>query len=102
MHADLELKRERVADLCRRFGVLRLDVFGSAVREDFDPERSDFDLLVRLEDVPPIEYSRRYFDLKEALERLFGRRVDLVTEPSLENPFFKARVLGERQPIYAR
>ena len=102
MYADLELKREPVAELCRRFGVLRLDVFGSAVREDFDPERSDIDLLVRLEDVPPVEYSRRYFDLKDALERLFGRRVDLVTEPSLENPYFKARVLRERQPIYAR
>ena len=102
MYADLELKRERVAELCRRFGVLRLDVFGSAVRDDFDPERSDIDLLVRLEDVPPVEYSRHYFDLKEALERLLGRRVDLVTEPSLANPFFKARVLHERQPIYAR
>lgn len=102
MYADLELKRERVAELCRRFGVLRLDVFGSAVRDDFDPERSDIDLLVSLEDVPPVEYSRHYFDLKDGLERLFGRRVDLVTEPSLENPFFKARVLSERLPIYAR
>ncbi|RZU00998.1 nucleotidyltransferase family protein [Rivibacter subsaxonicus] len=102
MYAELERQRKRVAELCRRHGVRRLDVFGSAAREDFDPSTSDLDFVVTLDDREPVSYSNSYFELKEALERLFGREVDLVTERSLENPYFRARVDQERRNLYAR
>jgi predicted nucleotidyltransferase len=98
----IEQYRDEVAALCRGVGARRLDVFGSAVREDFDAATSDLDFLVEFDDLPPAKYADAYFALKESLETLFGRPVDLITETSLENPYFRDRVQAERQPAYAR
>jgi predicted nucleotidyltransferase len=98
----IEQRRAELADLCRRAGARRLDVFGSAARDDFDPKKSDLDFLVAFDDLPPSQYAAAYFGLKERLESLFGRPVDLVTEASLENPYFRERVYAERKPVYAR
>jgi hypothetical protein len=98
----VEQHREEVATLCRRAQARRLDVFGSAVRSDFDPATSDLDFLVEFDDLPPTDYANAYFALKESLEALFGRQVDLITEANLENPYFRDRVESERQPLYAR
>lgn len=94
--------RKELAALCRRANVRRLDAFGSAVRDDFDPVTSDFDFLVEFDEVPPASYAQAYFALKEGLEKLFGRPVDLVTDSSLANPYFRDRVAAERRNIYAR
>ncbi len=96
------MHREEVAALCKRAGARRLDVFGSAVRNDFDPATSDLDFLVEFDDVPPAQYAQAYFMLKEGLEQLFGRSVDLVTDSSLANPYFRARLTDERRSVYAR
>ena len=79
-----------------------LDAFGSALRDDFDPAASDLDFLVEFDEVPPGAYAKAYFVLKEGLESLFGRPVDLVTSSSLANPFFRERITGERRTVYAR
>ena len=85
MQADIAGKLGPLADLCRGYGVARLEVFGSAARElDFDPRRSDFDFLVEFErrsDLPPLE---QFFGFAEALEQLLGRPVDLVEREALE------------------
>ena len=86
----------------RRFGARRLDVFGSAARGDFDPAKSDLDFLVEFDDMPPAQYAEAYFSLKEGLERLFGRTVDLVTDSSLANPYFRSRIAAESRNVYAR
>ena len=93
---------DEVAALCRRAGARRLDTFGSAVRADFDPQASDLDFLVEFDDVPPAAYAKAYLALKDGLETLFGRPVDLVTGSSLANPYFRERVNAERQTVYAR
>jgi len=98
----IEQHRNEVVALCRRASVRRLDAFGSATRVDFDPARSDIDFLVEFEDLPPAQYAEAYFALKESLESLFGRSVDLVTPSGLENPYFRERVFSERRLIYAR
>jgi uncharacterized protein len=99
----IQQHREDVAALCRRAGARQLDVFGSAARDDFDPATSDIDFLVDFdEDLPPRAYADAYFTLKESLERLFGRPVDLVTASSVENPYFRERIDAERKPVYAR
>ena len=86
--------------ICRRFRVSRLYLFGSAANGLFDSERSDLDFLVTLEDLPPGEYADNYLGLADALENLFGRPADLVTEKSIRNPFFRESVLAARQLLY--
>ncbi|MBE0619601.1 MAG: nucleotidyltransferase domain-containing protein [Burkholderiales bacterium] len=98
----IDQHRDEVAALCRRAGARRLDAFGSAIRADFNPQASDLDFLVEFDDVPPAVYAKAYFALKEGLESLFGRPVDLVTGSSLANPYFRERILAERQNVYAR
>jgi len=93
---------EEVAALCRRTGAQRLDAFGSAVRAAFDPATSDLDFLVELDALPPAQYAEAYFSLKEGLEAVFGRPVDLLTEASLENPHFRDRIARERRTVYAQ
>jgi hypothetical protein len=89
-----------IPDLCRRYGVARLELFGSATTDAFDPERSDLDFLVEF-DADPAGLFDRYFGLKESLEALYGRSVDLVTLASLRNPYFIDAVNKTRRLVYA-
>ncbi len=93
---------DQVAALCRQTGARRLRLFGSAVREDFEPESSDLDFVVEFDALAPGKYADSYFALKEGLETLFGRQVDLVTAVSIKNPYFRERVEAESQTVYAR
>lgn len=101
MIAELKDRRADVVELCRRYGVRRLAVFGSATTGEFDPARSDIDFLVELE--PPVGTSRfdAFFGFKEALEALLDRPVDLVDPRALDNPYFAAMVERTRQELYA-
>jgi predicted nucleotidyltransferase len=72
--------------------------FGSAVGESFDPESSDVDFLVEFDIRPGFDYFGTYFGLKEGLERILGRPVDVV---SVRNPYFRDRVMQTREPVYA-
>jgi len=90
-----------LVDLCRHYRVRSLAVFGSAARDDFDPDRSDVDLLVEFEPLPSGLYADAYFGLREALESLFGRHVDLVAPSALRNPYIKADVERTRTLVYA-
>lgn len=89
-----------INELCRAHQVLRLDVFGSVVREDFDAD-SDVDVLVLFERGKGINAFQQYFDLKESLEALFGRQVDLVCANAIRNPYFKQELERSSQLIYA-
>ena len=80
-------------------GARRLDLFGSAVREDFDPARSDLDFVVVFNYLAPAAYADAFFSLKEGLERLFVRSVDLVVERSIRNPYFWQRLASEAERI---
>jgi predicted nucleotidyltransferase len=72
----LDFDRRALDDLCRKFRVRRLDLFGSATTGHFDPARSDVDLLVEFEAMPPSAYAAAYFGLRAAAETLLGRPVD--------------------------
>lgn len=86
--------------LCRRHKVRRLDLFGSAANDSFDPSRSDLDFLVEFEPLEPRAYARAYFGLRRDLIALFDREVDLVTAPSLKNPYFREQVMAERRLLF--
>ena len=96
---DIEKYIPEIAELCRRLGISRLDVFGSATSDCFHAE-SDVDVLVQFERDGDGLFNR-YFDLKEGLERIFGRPVDVVVEESLKNPYFRASVERSRRTVYA-
>jgi uncharacterized protein len=97
----LEQQRDRLRELCRRHGVARLEVFGSATGERFDPLRSDLDFLVEFQRAPGMDSFAQYFGLKEDLEALFARPVDLVMSGALRNPFFIQGVNESRVLLYA-
>lgn len=97
----LESRREALARICERHGVERLDLFGSATTERFDPEKSDLDFVVSFDHRAPARLFDRYFGLKEDLERLFGREVDLLMEDAIRNPYFAESVSRSRTPVYA-
>jgi predicted nucleotidyltransferase len=101
MMADITLHGEELRELCRRYHVRRLDVFGSATRGDFDPARSDLDFLVEFQPLQPGPYVDAFFGLKEGLEQLFGRSVDLVSAGSIRNPYFRQSVERTKALLYA-
>ncbi len=97
----VEDRRAEIAALCERYGVERLDLFGSAAGEGFDPETSDLDFVVSFERRDPPALFDRYFGLEEDLEALFGREVDLVMEGALEkSPRFAKGVEARRVLLY--
>jgi uncharacterized protein len=92
---------DEIRALCERYGVRRLDLFGSATTDRFDPETSDLDFLVDFADRSP-GYAIRYLRVAEGLEAIFGRSVDLVTERSVQDPLFRRSVESSRRAVYDR
>ncbi len=101
MQQVIASKRAEIAELCRRFHVRRLDLFGSAARGDFDPARSDVDCLVCFAPEAPQRALDAYFGLKEGLEALLGRSVDLVMQDAVVNPYLSASIERQRETLYA-
>ena len=99
--AEIESRRAEIALLCERFGVRRLELFGSAATGAFDPARSDVDFLVHFDAGRRIGALEQYFGLKEALEALLGRPVDLVEEGASSNRYFLESVNESRRLLYA-
>jgi len=99
----IEQHRAELAQLCGQYGVRRLYVFGSATTGTFTQGTSDLDFLVSLTDRRPTgSYADRILDLAQALERLFRHPVDLITEESVRNPFFRREVEATRQLVYGQ
>jgi uncharacterized protein len=101
MHPTIAEKREDLAALCRRFGVTRLDLFGSAARgTDFDAT-SDVDFLVEF--AAEENDLAGFLDFKEALEVLLARPVDLVDRRAVEtsrNPIRRRHILAGAEAVY--
>ncbi|NNN21244.1 MAG: hypothetical protein HKL80_04495 [Acidimicrobiales bacterium] len=95
------MKRSAIIELCLRFGVKNLAVFGSATTDDFDPARSDIDFLVEFDLLDGTNRFDAFFDLKDGLETLLGLPVDLVTPSALVNPYFAEKVKGSKEELYA-
>jgi uncharacterized protein len=94
-------KRTQVEALCRRFQVERLELFGSSLRRDFRFEESDLDFLVVFPTEASEGYADRFFGLKEGLEALFGRPVDLISASAVSNPYFREGIERSRALLYA-
>jgi predicted nucleotidyltransferase len=93
--------REALAELCAQYGVARLFVFGSALRDDYRPGVSDVDLLVEFGPMEPRSLSDAYFDLLDELRELLGVEVDLVMSDAVKNPYIARAIEREKQLLYA-
>lgn len=97
----IEKHREELMQLCRKYKVERLEIFGSATRSDFDEASSDLDFLVQFSDFSIENAADRYLGLLVDLEDLFHRKIDLVSYRAIRNPFFKQVVDATRVSLYA-
>lgn len=101
MITDLALRRAELEALCRRYRVRRLEVFGSAATGEFRDAASDLDFLVDFENPEEPGIADRFFGMRESLEALFNRPVDLVVGPAISNPYFRESVDKTRSVLYA-
>ena len=95
---DIALYQAKIADICKTLAIKRLDLIGSAVRDDFCPDRSDIDVLIEFEGNTDLFH--RYFELKERLESLFGRKVDVIQKNAVKNPYVRETIARDRIPVY--
>ena len=86
--------------LCQKYEVKTMHIFGSASTDQFS-ESSDIDILIAFKELSIEQYTDNYFSLHEELEELFSRKVDLITERSLGNPYFIEGVEKTKQLLYA-
>lgn len=102
MHVSIADKRGELIELCQRYAVARLEVFGSAARgTDFNPETSDADFLVEFLSDSDLRPFDQYFGFAEALRDTLGRPVDLVEADMVHNPYLQASIDQSRELVYA-
>ena len=97
----LEGHRPELVELCKKYRVRRLDVFGSAARVDFNEHSSDVDLLVEFDGMPHADRADAYLGFLMAVEALLRRRVDLVELAAVRNPYLRRGIEESRELVYA-
>lgn len=96
---SIDLPQDKITAFCRRWKVVELALFGSVLRDDFRPN-SDIDVLISFE--PDAPWSLwDLFDMRQELQEMFGREVDLVEKEALRNPFRKYEILHNHEVVYA-
>ena len=101
MGFSIEDKQDELNRLCMMYKVMRLELFGSAADGSFRPGTSDLDFLVEFLPLQPDEHFDTYFGLREALQNLFQRTIDLVMTRAIKNPYFLESVNRTRTVLYA-
>jgi len=96
----IEIYKNEIKSLCEKYDVKIMYAFGSAVTNDFTAS-SDVDILISFKDISFEKYTDNYFELHDALVKLFQRKVDLLTERSLSNPYFIESIERTKQLLYA-
>jgi predicted nucleotidyltransferase len=97
----IEQKRPQIALLCNRYGIKRLELFGSAASGEFDAGRSDVDFFYEFDLTNQTGLADRFFEFQRELEKLLGFKVDLVSAPDATNPYFLQVANRHRNAFYA-
>ena len=97
----IDVNNDKLIELCNKHMVKELYLFGSILTEKFS-DTSDIDLLIQFNQIELLDYFDNYMELKEELEQLFMRPVDLVENQAIRNPIFRKVVEREKQLIYER
>jgi len=95
----IEQNKNAILDLCRKYHVRHLYAFGSVLTEKFT-NSSDIDMIVDFDSIKLETYADNYYDLKFSLEDLFKRKIDLLEEQAIYNPYFKNNIEKQKQLIY--
>ena len=102
MHHLINDKKDALKKLCEQYDVQAMYLFGSAVENEINNNSdSDIDILISFKDISVEQYTDNYFNLHKKLEELFGRKIDLVTQNSLKNPYFIQQVNDTKELLYA-
>ncbi|MCC9165338.1 nucleotidyltransferase family protein [Pontibacter harenae] len=97
---EIKANQKRFLELCRSHWVKYIYAFGSSVTERFNYDTSDIDLLVDIDAPDPVERGEKLMSLWDALEALFQRKVDLLTESSIKNPFLRKSIDETKVLVY--
>ena len=87
-----------IEKICKKYEAKSLTLFGSALTEEFDPDKSDLDFLLEL--ISPENGLDKYFGIKEELEKLLSREVDLVMPKAIKNPYLKESIYSRLKKCY--
>jgi len=98
---DIELKKEMIHALCDELNVRELRLFGSALSDRFDPNRSDLDFVADFNQPDAPGIADRFMALATGLESIFNRQADLITRPAIKNPVFRQIIEETSIPLYA-
>ena len=101
MQEFIEAKRDEIAELCRTHHVRRLSIFGSAVRDDFNPETSDVDVRVEFNPEALDNYVRNLHSLHDRLAEMFGRKVDIISSEVVPNKYLRKEIEDTQLTLYA-
>ncbi|RUA27301.1 MAG: DNA polymerase subunit beta [Bacteroidetes bacterium] len=99
---EIEDKLDKLNTLCNKYKVQKIFVFGSITNGNFNPQTSDIDLIVEVEDLPPSEKGELLMKLWSELEKLFERKVDLLTNLNIKNPYLKRNIENSKYLLYDR
>ncbi|MBD3299881.1 MAG: nucleotidyltransferase domain-containing protein, partial [Candidatus Moranbacteria bacterium] len=99
MNDLINQKIKEIEEICEKYDVKSLHVFGSATNEEFT-DKSDIDLIVSFKEIPIEKYSDNYFHLHDQFQEIFNRKIDLITDKSIKNPYFKKEVEKTKNLIY--
>ncbi|MGM0619994.1 MAG: nucleotidyltransferase family protein [Bacteroidota bacterium] len=97
---DFINNRDDFNDLCKSHHVKQIYAFGSSVSGDFNSEKSDIDLLVEIDEPDPLERGEIILSLWDKLETFFKRKVDLIANPNIRNPYLKQSIENSKVLIY--
>ena len=95
----IQIHQNAIAQLCKKYNVEKLYVFGSILTEKFN-DNSDIDFIVKFHQLDLSNYADNYFDLKFSLEEILKREIDLLEEKSIKNPYFLEVVNHQKHLIY--
>ena len=95
----IEINIQRIIDLCKKHKVNKLFVFGSILTCKFN-DQSDIDFVVDFSKIDLAEYVNNYFDLKDSLQKLLGRDIDLLEDKAINNPVLRRNIDRTKQLIY--
>ena len=99
MNILLRNNPDKIRKCCREHEVEKLYAFGSVMTDNFS-DNSDIDLIVRFKEIPFEKYADNYFELHEIFQKFFNRKVDLITENSLSNPYFIKKINQTKAVLY--
>lgn len=99
MNTIITKNEKKITRACKKYKVKELYAFGSVVRDDFN-KKSDVDLLYEFKKMPVLKYGDYYFAFHEVLEKIFNRKVDLLSRKAMRNKYLIRIIDSTKQKIY--